>query len=320
MPLRNRLSGPLAIALMAIATTGLHAQTTTEGEDAPQVEGAETTTAETEERVNDLVAGVDYDASTVVVTANDIEITLGELIAVRRSLPEQYQQLPGEVLINALGEQIATQMLLASAAREAGLAERPDIALTLKAQAMGLLAETFVREQIAERLTPEAIQVAYDARYADAEAVEEVRAAHILVDSEEKANDLKTQLDGGADFAALAAEHGTDGTAQRGGDLGWFIQGDMVPEFGDAAFGMEEGQISAPIQTQFGWHLIKLEGRRDRAAPPLESVAAEIQQELAGQIEQEIYAEVTGGASIEVKTDAVGTDAIKQDDLLTPAE
>lgn len=320
MPVLNRLTGPFAALLLGFVASGLSAQTATEGE-APAEPEAEAAAGETvEEAAPELVAGVDYDASTVVVMANDIEITLGELIAVRRTLPEQYQQLPGEVLMQALGDQIATQMLLAEAARDSGLADRPDIALTLKAQAMGLLAETFVREQILERLTPEAVEAAYEERYQNAEPEVEVRAAHILVDSPEKAAELKAELDDGAEFAALAAEHGTDGTAQRGGDLGWFIKQDMVPEFADAAFALEEGQVSDPVQTQFGWHLIKKEGTRERAAPPLEAVFDDIQTELAGEIEQEIYARVTEDATIVKSLELVPGEAIKQDELLDPAE
>ena len=110
-----------------------------------------------------------------------------------------------------------------------------------------------------------------------------MRAGHILVETEEKAKDLKSQLDAGADFAALAAEHGTDGTAQRGGDLGWFVHSEMVPEFADAAFAMEPGTISDPVKSAFGWHLIKLDERRDRPAPALE----EVKDALLGEVIQQ---------------------------------
>ncbi len=160
------------------------------------------------------------------------------MIAIRRELPDQYQSLPDEVLFNGIIEQLIDQMLLAEAGRKAGLGQRPAIALNLLNQERAILADAYLREAVEARVTPEAVEALYQQLYLDSEPTPEVRAGHILVDNEEKAADLKAQLDAGADFALLAAEFGTDGTTTQGGDLGWFAQSDMVPEFADAVFAM----------------------------------------------------------------------------------
>lgn len=255
-------------------------------------------------------------ADTVIATVAGTPVTLGELIAVRQGLPPQYQQLPDEVLMNALVEQTADQILLGRAAREAGLDRKRAVQLILENQARAVLAETYMDRAVAERVTDAAVQQAYDAAYASAEPVEEVRAAHILVEDEAKAQELKAELDQGADFAALAAEHGTDGTAAQGGDLGWFVHGQMVPEFADAAFAMQPGEISAPVQSPFGWHIIKLDERRERPAPPLAEARGQIIDELTQQAQTDILSQLRAAAEIERGAEQVPASAIRADELV----
>ncbi len=90
----------------------------------------------------------------------------------------------------------------------------------------------------------------------------QIRASHILVDTKEQADSLKKQIDGGADFAALAEKHSSCPSSENGGDLGFFGRGMMVKPFEDAAFALSVGAVSGPVQTQFGWHLIKLTEKR----------------------------------------------------------
>jgi peptidyl-prolyl cis-trans isomerase C len=261
------LAGLVPLGL-ALAGPAVFAQTTTE-----PAEPAITTEAPA------ATAG-GYSINSPLAEVDGVTLTLGELIAIRRELPEQYQTLPDEVLFDGIIEQMIDQMLLAEAGRKAALDKRPAVAMNLLNQQRAILADAYLRSEVEARATPEAVEALYIERYADAEPQQEVHAGHILVEAEEKAIELKAQLDGGADFAALAAEHGTDGTAQRGGDLGWFVRTDMVPEFADAAFAMEPGTISDPVKSAFGWHLIKLDERRDRPVPAL----AEVQDELLGEV------------------------------------
>jgi len=198
--------------------------------------------------------------------------------------------------------------------------DRPSVALKLVAQERAIMAEAYLRAEIEARATDEAIEALYQERYVDAEPEDEVRAAHILVASEELAKDLKAQLDGGVDFAALAAEHGTDGTASRGGDLGWFVYSEMAPEFANAAFAMEPGTIDAPVKTNFGWHLIKLDERRVRQAPQIEEVQAELLREMVQQVQVDMVAELREGAVISFADPQPPEQSIRDDAMLDSAD
>lgn len=261
-----------------------------------------------------------YDLETPLAEVDGTPVTLGELLAIRRELPEQYQQLPDKVLYDGILEQLIDQLLLAEAAREAGLDERPTVALALRNQARAILADSYLEAQLAERVTPEKIEELYRERHVEGEPVEEVRAAHILVETEEEAREIKAKLDEGAGFGELAKEHGTDGTAQRGGDLGWFTRSEMVPQFAEAVFSMEPGTIRGPVETDFGWHLIKLDERRDRPAPPLEEVEDDLREELVRQAQLEIVEELRAEVAIEKPDAPVPPEAIRADGMLEAAQ
>ncbi len=257
-----------------------------------------------------------YAIDSALAVVNGESVTVGDVVTVRRQLPEQYQQLPDEVLYNGLRDQLIEQVLLAQAAATAGLEAEPAVAIQLAAQRRMVLAEAYLRREIAARVTPEAIDALYKERYVDTPPQQEVRAAHILVETEEKAKELKARLDGGADFAELAAANGTDGTASRGGDLGWFLRSDMVPEFADAAFAMEPGTISDPVKSAFGWHLIKLEEKRDRPVPPIDEVHGQLTGDLAQQAQDEIVAAAREKATITMPENAPPASAVRDDAML----
>jgi peptidyl-prolyl cis-trans isomerase C len=294
-PLGLALSGPAALAQTA-SGTGDQPASETAGE-----------------------AAGGYSVDSPVATVDGVALTLGELITIRRQLPDQYQGIPDDVLMKGLSEQMIDQMLLSEAGMKAGLDQRPSVALNLLVQQRAILADAYLRAEIQARATPEAVEALYQERYANAEPEDEVRAAHILVESEEKAKELKAQLDGGADFAALAAEHGTDGTASRGGDLGWFVHSEMVPEFADAAFGMEPGTVSAPVQTSFGWHLIKLDERRPRKVPELEEVRGDLLRQLVEKLQVDIVQELRDAATIVMPDPPVPAQAIRDDAMVDAA-
>ena len=261
-------------------------------------------------------SGATFSADTVVATVGGTPITLGELIVARRSLPPEYQELPDEVLMSALVEQLANQALLEAAAREAGLDRKRAVQIAMDNQARAVLAGAYMEEEMARRVSPEAIEAAYQQRFADAEPVEEVHAAHILVEDEASAQEIKAKLDEGADFAELAAEYGTDGTASRGGDLGWFVHEQMVPQFADAAFAIEPGTISQPVQSPFGWHIIKLFERREQPVPPLDSVRDQLVQDLSQVAQSAILDEIRAGAVVERPAEAVPPSAVRADELV----
>ena len=194
-------------------------------------------------------------ADTVVATVNGAEITLGHMIALRAGLPGQFAQLPAEVLYKGILDQIVQQTLLEQSL-EADLTKSR--MLRIENERRALFADQALDSIRAEAVNDDAIDAAYEAQYLDAEPPIEYSAAHILVETEEKASALIAELEAGADFAALAQEHSTGPSGPNGGSLGWFSDGMMVEPFQNAVAAMEPGSVSAPVQTQFGWHVIKL--------------------------------------------------------------
>ena len=151
-------------------------------------------------------------------------------------------------------------------------------------QRMSYLAELYARERIDAAITSDAVETEYARRYAQEEPKLEYNASHILVPEEETANEIAAEARGGADFAELAKAKSTGPSGPNGGNLGWFGDGQMVPEFEAGVKSLEAGGISDPIQTQFGWHVIRLNETREKAPPPL----SEVFQELAGDMARQI--------------------------------
>lgn len=323
-----------AAAALALLLSGASLAQTTEGETeggSSAETGAQTGAAATEDTSSqgggeDTQTSGDQttppaaplpSAEAVLATVGDQKVTLADVIAVRQALPEQYQQLPDEVLMTGIVEQIVEQILLETAAKASGLADTPLIQKAIRSQTRAVLADAYMSEALQDAITEEKIAETYQTRFVEADPVVEVRAAHILVREEAQAAEIKAKIDAGADFAAMAAEHGTDGTAARGGDLGWFVRAQMVPEFADAAFALEPGQISGPVETPFGWHLIKLEEKRDQPAPPLEEVQSSIIEELSQEISTEVLDELRADAAITRFLDGIDAAAIRADDLIS---
>ena len=251
-------------------------------------------------------------AATVVASVNGTDITLGQVIALREQLPEQYQQLADDVLFTGIVDQLIQQITLAQSV-EGKLTPRDE--LVIENQRLAYLAGTVLQGVVGAAVTPEAIKAAYDARLAASPAATEYRAAHILVADEQLAKDLKTQIDGGADFAELAKTNSTDGSAAAGGDLGWFGVGMMVKPFEDAVIAMQPGQVAGPVQTQFGWHLIKLEETRPATPPALEELTPEITQELQRKAIDDYVAGLSNGATI-TRADGIDPALIRDQTLL----
>lgn len=219
-------------------------------------------------------------ADTVVATVDGKEITLGHVILARQGLPAQYNQLPPEVLFKGLLDQLVQQTALAEAF-DGGTPRRVELALDN--QTRSLIAAEEVGRLLETAVTDDALQAAYDETYGSAEAETEFKAAHILVETEDEAKAIVEELEGGADFATVAQEKSTGPSGPNGGDLGWFGMGMMVPEFETAVVDMEPGAISAPVKTQFGWHVIKLEETRIKEAPTLD----EVRDEMRAKVEQD---------------------------------
>ena len=234
-------------------------------------------------------------AETVVASVNGKTITLGEMIMMKGSLPQQFAQLPDEMLFDGILNQLVQQALLA----ESITTPPARVEIALKNERRQLLAAEAIDALLAAQMSDEAVQAAYDAKYADAQPETEWNASHILVETEEKAAELAKQARDGADFSELAKANSTGPSGPNGGQLGWFGAGMMVPAFEQAVAGMQAEQVSDPVQTQFGWHVIRLNETRVAAAPDLAEVRPEIEAELQQKLIEEQLAKLAQGANID---------------------
>jgi peptidyl-prolyl cis-trans isomerase C len=258
-----------------------------------------------------------YDASTVLAAVNGTEITLGHVIAMRDRLPPQYQNLPDEVLLSGLLDQLVDQQLLAEAQSASPETDPLQVKLAIENERRAALAGLAANAAVADVVDDAEVQAAYDKLVAEFQPQPEFNASHILVDSEEKAKALKAEIDGGKDFAEVAKANSSDGSAAAGGELGWFGAGQMVPEFETVAFTLEPGAISEPVQSQFGWHLIKLTEKRETAPPSLEQARPEIENQLRQEALQAKLGELRAAATIEKPETGLPPAAIRESDLLT---
>jgi peptidyl-prolyl cis-trans isomerase C len=243
------------------------------------------------------------DADTVVATVNGTPITLGQMIVARAILPEQYQQLPNEILFEGILKQLVEQQLLADSF-EGDLPKR--IPISLENEKRSLVAGESVELVLQKALTDEAIQAAYDKKFENAEPTKEYNASHILVETQEEALAIQADLDGGADFADTAKEKSTGPSGPNGGSLGWFGKGAMVPSFEAAVVGLDVGAVSAPVETQFGWHVIILNEVRNAGAPKL----VEVREELAGEIRTNALATAINNLREAATIDQTGSEGI----------
>ncbi len=262
-------------------------------------------------------AAQDATADTVVATVNGTDITLGEMIVLSEQLPEQYRALPEDVLFSGILDQLIQQTALAQT-MEGKLSRKDEIALANERRAY--MASAVLSDAADAAVTEEALQQAYETNFAGAEPTQEYNAAHILVETQEEAQALKEEIDGGADFAELAREHSSDGAAAGGGALGWFGPGMMVQPFEDAVRALEPGQVSDPIQTQFGWHLVKLNETRVAEAPALEEVRDELAAELQRTAIEARIAELTESAEITRNDEGIDPALLREQMLLDQAQ
>ncbi len=303
-PTSRRLSALVAPALAALIAGPALAQDDTTGTGADT--GAETAAEAGTEGSAEGGSGTGDEVSldTVVASVNGTEITLGHMLMVRGGLPEQYQQLPDTVLWDGILDQLIQQEVLS---QSDAASETRRVTLALDNERRALTASEAV-EALGDGLVgDDEIRAAYEEQFASETQGTEYNAAHILVETEEEAQEIVTELDGGADFAELARERSTGPSGPNGGSLGWFAAGQMVAPFEEAVAQLEPGEISEPVETQFGWHVIRLEDTRQAEAPALEEVRDQIAQQLQQQKLQEKIEEMVAAAEVD-KTGAESVD------------
>jgi peptidyl-prolyl cis-trans isomerase C len=237
----------------------------------------------------------------VVARVDGAEIHRSEVTATIATLPAQFKQMPTEVVFPAVIDQMINGRLVAAAAAQQNLQDDPEFKEKIKRAEERVLQELYINRTVKSRITDEALQARYKKYVQDNPPQDEVRASHILVATEAEAKALLEQIKAGGDFAKLAKEKSTDAAAAaQGGDLGWFAKDAMVAPFSEAAFAGTPGQvIDKPVQTQFGWHVIRVDDRRKTPTPTLDEVKGELENELSQEIVGSVVSDLRGKAKIE---------------------
>ena len=228
----------------------------------------------------------------IVAKVNGLKIYKSMLVSAQRLLPQQYQKIPLEQIYPALVDTVIDMKLSAADARKKNLHKTGDFKVLMARIEDQMLQRTALQSEIDKALTEEALKNRYNDLIQKSETSTELRARHILVKTESEAKAIIKELDAGAGFEAMAKNKSTGPSGPNGGDLGFFGKGQMVPEFEKAAFALEEGETtSSPVKTQFGWHIIKVEGYRKTEPPTFASV----KQKLETEISQEVSAAYVSG-------------------------
>ena len=246
-------------------------------------------------------AHADTPPDPVVARVNGQPILLSEVKAEAENLPPNARAMPPQTLYPMLLEQMIDGRALALEAKKTGIDKDPDVQRQVAAAAERALETALLHRAIDAKLTDAALHARYDADIAGKPGVEEVHARHILVPDEATAKQIIAELAKGGDFAALSKKYSKDpGAAQQGGDLGFFKQDEMVPEFANAAFALQPGQVSpTPVHTQFGWHVIQVLERRQAPPPTFEQARDGLRQKIAQEVVQQQVAQARSGVTVE---------------------
>ncbi len=255
----------------------------------------------------------------IVAIVDGVELRHSDVVASASSLPEAYRQQIDE-LFPALVERLIDLTLLVKEGRQLNLQDDPAVKKSVAEFEDLAIRQAFLERQIAEKATDAALTARYKRFLAETPPQIEVRARHILVESEDAAKAVIKQLDEGAEFAELAAAQTIDtAAAAKGGDLGFFTADQMVPEFSEAAFTLEDGHYTKnPVKTRFGWHVIEVEERRDVKRPTFEQARPQLEEQLSQELVSQVLTELRGKAKIE-KFNPDGTPFVPAADTPEPA-
>jgi peptidyl-prolyl cis-trans isomerase C len=236
----------------------------------------------------------------VVATVDGAPIYRSDVEAVHRTLPPQYQQLPIEVLFPAVVERLIDTKLVVNAGRRDNLQNDAEVKRRLASLEDRVIQEVYLSRKVEEAVNEQAVRERYEQIAKSTPAKEEVRASHILLQTEQEAKAVIAELKKGGDFAEIAKTRSIDPSGkQNGGDLGFFAREEMVPEFSEAAFKLKEGEMTAePVKSQFGWHVIRVDARRTQA-PSFEEMREQIANDLSQEVVTSMVAKMREGAKVE---------------------
>ncbi|MBE7636549.1 peptidylprolyl isomerase [Sneathiella sp. P13V-1] len=237
----------------------------------------------------------------VVATVNGVEIRESDVTNLYANLPQQYKQVPFEMIKSQLVDQLVSMKIVQKAAKDEKYNEQAGYLDRVADAKDQILQEFYLQEKMTAAASEEAVNAAYEKLKSEFEPKEEIRARHILVEKEEEARDVVAKLDAGEDFVELAKTTSVGPSGPQGGDLGFFGEGQMVKPFSDAAFAMEPGTYTKePVKTQFGWHVIKLEERRNTQPPALEQVRGELENQISNEAVSTLIDDLRGKATIDI--------------------
>jgi len=239
----------------------------------------------------------------VLARVNGIEIRQSDLTVAEEEVgSQQTAQMPPEQKRDYLISFVSDMLLVAKAAEEKKLADGAEFKRKLAFARNKLLMEQYLQAEAKAAVTDEAMRKVYDEAVGQMSKEPEVRARHILVETEDEAKAVLAELKKGADFAELAKSKSKDPGSSDGGDLGYFTKDQMVPEFSEVAFKLEKGALSDPVKSQFGWHIIKIEDKRVRQPPPFEKVKDQLEQYVVRRQQVELITKLRKEAKIEKLT------------------
>ncbi len=252
-------------------------------------------------------AGLARAEDKVFATVDGQPITQADVAALTPALGAQLSQLPEDKRLDAVVRRIVDMRVIAAAAAKDGLDKSPTYKSRMEQVRTQLLVSEYVKTKVEGEVTDAMVKARYDKDAAAYEPPEEMHARHILVKTEDEAKAILADLAKGGDFAKIAAEKSQDpGSAKNGGDLGFFAVGDMVPEFEKAAAELKPGETTkAPIKTQFGWHIIKLEEKRKQPIPTLDQVKDQVRQAVVGELFTQKLDALKKAAKVEIDETAI---------------
>lgn len=237
----------------------------------------------------------------ILARVNGSAITDADVAAAEKDFAQQLVAVPAADRRRLLLQHLIESQLLADAATKENLDKSDELENTMRYYRRRTLRNLYYREHLRDAVSEAEAKSFYDERIGNMPRETEVRARHILVEDEATAADLRERLARGGDFEALAKEYSKDpGSADSGGDLGYFSKDQMVAAFADAAFGLEKGEISEPVQTEFGWHIIMLEDKRDKQPPSFDAVKQQILAYLAQEKAEKAIEALRNASSIEI--------------------
>ena len=251
------------------------------------------------------------DLKTEVANVNGKVLTLAHLIAEVASLSPEYLDLSDEYLYDNLLEKLVNEMLLSEKAEGSY-----STAILIENQIRAVRASEYIENLLLDIPTYDDLVILYEETIGNYTPETEYSASHILVVTKDEAEDISERLSEGENFVTLASELSIGPSAKNGGSLGWFIPGQMVPEFEAAVLALEIGMVSRPIQTKFGWHIIKLDGERIKTAPTLEELRPQLEVELKEQFLKSKLEELKKEADINYIDTGVDKAIIKDSNLL----